>query len=100
MTKAAVLPDESLVQAAGVHARRFDDEVVILDLSGGDYFALDAVGALIWEQLVGGRTPDEVADAIVARYPVDRERAMADCLALVGELLERGLLERPRPREQ
>jgi hypothetical protein len=100
MTKATVLPDESLVKAASVHARRFDDEVVILDLSGGDYFALDAVGALIWEQLVSGRTPDQVADAIVARYSVDRARAVADCLALAGELVERGLLERPRPRER
>ncbi len=31
--------------AAHVHARRFDDEVVVLDLGAGEYYSLDAVGS-------------------------------------------------------
>ena len=94
MTAPLVGLDESLLPAAKVHARRFDDEVVILDLAGGDYYALDAVGARIWEELFAGKTPGEIARVLVSEYQVEPERASKDCLALAGELVARGLLRR------
>jgi hypothetical protein len=94
MTTSPIGPDESLVAAAEVHARRFDDEVVVLDLAGGDYYSLNAMGARIWEQLVAGRTPAEIARALVSDFHVEPERAVKDCLALADELIARGLLRR------
>jgi hypothetical protein len=86
--------DEVILPVAHVHARRFDDEFVILDLSGGSYYALNAVGAHIWEGLLAGRTPAQVAHSLTAQYRVDYETAVNDCVALVDELLARGLLRR------
>jgi hypothetical protein len=94
MTAPRIGRDESLVQAADVHARRFDDEIVVLDLAGGDYYALDAVGARIWEQLVGGSTPAEIARVLTLEFEVELERAVEDCVILAGELIARGLLRR------
>ncbi|HEY8088317.1 MAG TPA: PqqD family protein [Polyangiaceae bacterium] len=94
MTTPPIGPDESLLPSAQVHGRRFDDEVVILDLAGGEYYALNAVGARIWEKLVGGSTPAEVARLLEAEFEVDYPRAVSDCLALADELVTRGILRR------
>jgi Coenzyme PQQ synthesis protein D (PqqD) len=93
MTK-GVCKDESLVPVENVHGRRFDDELVILDLPGGSYYALNAVGAFVWEGLGAGGTPAQVAESLTARYQVDFERAVNDCVALADELVARGLLRR------
>jgi Coenzyme PQQ synthesis protein D (PqqD) len=77
-----------------VHARRFDDELVVLHLGAGKYFALDAVGATIWDELAQGKSAEEVAHSLVAAYEVEGTMAMADVLRLTGELLSEGLLER------
>jgi len=86
--------DQRLVAAEGAHARRFDDEMIVLDLQGGDYYGLNAVGARLWEEFTAGRTPAQVAATLVAAYDVDFDRALNDCLALANELCARGLLRK------
>jgi hypothetical protein len=86
--------DETILPAENVHGRRFDDDLVILDLPGGSYYALNAVGAQVWEGLLAGRTPAEVAQSLTARYQVDYETAVNDCVTLADELIARGLLRR------
>jgi hypothetical protein len=81
-------------QASQIHARRFDDEVVILDLGHGEYFSLGAVGATVWETLQNGATVDDAVLRVVAGYDVDEQTARGDVGALVDDLLAAGLLER------
>jgi hypothetical protein len=77
-----------------VHYRQFDDELVLLDLSGGHYFALNSVGARMWHSLVAGKSPAEVAVELAGEYDVALEQLTRDCVALADELVERGLLKR------
>jgi hypothetical protein len=79
---------------AQVHARRFNDETVVLDLASGEYFALDEVGQEIWEGLSKGLSLGEVVERIVQNYDVDAQTAGADAERLVGELVAKGLLTR------
>jgi hypothetical protein len=76
-----------------VHARRFDEDLILLDLGGGMYYSLDAVGSTIWEALAGGQTTDEAVAAVLAEYEVDEATARADAGRLIAELLAAGLLE-------
>lgn len=75
-----------------VFARDFDGELVVLDLDGGEYFGLDAVGALIWHGLGEGLTLEAIAGRVVERYEVDAARALADVSALAEELAAKGLI--------
>jgi hypothetical protein len=68
-------------------------EAVILGMRDGVYYGLDPIGARIWALVQAPRAIDEVASTITAEYDVSRERALADLLALAGQLMERGLLE-------
>jgi len=78
--------------APSVHTRMFDGELVLLDLEGGDYFALDEIGAKFWSGVEAGKTLDAVADEVAAEYDVTRAQAATDLAALRDELLARGLL--------
>jgi hypothetical protein len=78
---------------AQVHARRFDDELVVLHLGVGAYFSLDPVGSTIWDQLTAGKTPEETVAVLVAEYDVNEPTARADVERLAEELVAAGLLE-------
>ncbi len=84
--------DARFEQAPGAHARRFEDELVILDLAGGQYYGLDEIGAAIWERLSAGRSPAEIAHEIADEYDAPRDRVEADVRALAQEMVTRGLL--------
>jgi hypothetical protein len=62
------LRSKRIAAAPNVHARRFDNEVVILDLTQGLYFGLDEVGAEMWDRFLLGQSPHEIALALAERY--------------------------------
>jgi Coenzyme PQQ synthesis protein D (PqqD) len=80
--------------AEAVHARQFDEELIILDLAKGEYFALDAVGARLWTGLEAGRTVEQIAQQVVAEYDVELDTVLADLVALGDELVAQGLIVR------
>jgi hypothetical protein len=90
-------PDGRVAAAENVRCRQFDDELVIVDLEGGEYFALDAIGASMWGALVAGRSPTEVAVDLAAQYDAPEEQILGDCVHLASDLLGRRLLVRRPP---
>ncbi len=82
----------ALTVAAGVHAREFGDEIVLVDVRRGVYFSLNAVGNVVWKALAAGASIAAAVDAVLAQFDVDAEVARADTEALVAELREARLL--------
>lgn len=84
----------SVVRAVPQHlSSNIGEEAVILGLEDGQYYGLNATGARIWNLL---RTaPHRVSD-IIARiqhdYDVDEPVLSADVLALLSEMIRRGLV--------
>ena len=75
-----------------VLVERVDDETVLLDLDSGSYFALNDVGARIWELCDGDRSVDDIVSTITAEYDVDTETARRDVVELLSMLAEEQLL--------
>lgn len=73
---------------SAVHA----DRTVLLDLGSEEYFALDDVGARIWELLEGGPTIDEVARDLADRYDAPIAEIRADAEAFIDGLRRQGLV--------
>ena len=69
------------------------DEVVIAGLRKGNYYALDAVGARVWQLVQAPVSVAELRHRIAEEYDVSVERCEADLLALLDALAEQGLLE-------
>lgn len=77
-----------------VHYRRFDNEVVVLDLGAGKYFALDEIGSQVWDRLAAGKAVDQIVADLVALYDTDEATARADVNRLAEELVAAGLMGR------
>lgn len=78
-----------------VLARGVQGEMVLLHLGRERYFALNEVGARIWELLAEGLRPRDVHVCLLKEYAVEPNRLRDDLLSLVEELLAADLL-RPK----
>jgi len=87
-----IRPDTRVRIVPNVHFRRFDDELVLLDLARGDYFALNEVGAAIWSGIVDGLSPEQIVTKLGPRYSVTPDELLADCLALIEQLVQNRLV--------
>ena len=47
---------------------------------------LNGVARVIWDMLAAGKESDEIVDAIVAEYDVDRETVVSDVDRFINEL--------------
>jgi hypothetical protein len=74
------------------------DEVVIAGLRKGNYYALDSVGARVWQLVQTAVAVEELRRIITAEYDVSDERCEADLLALLASMAEQGLVEIVRGR--
>jgi len=89
----STLNEESIVSRTGEQvATEVEDKVALLQLSTGKYYALNAVGALIWSQLESPRTIRALAESVVAEYDIDLQTAVKDARILVQALHDAGFL--------
>ena len=58
----------------------------------GGALNLNDTAALIYEQLQAGKTVEETAAALVAKYDVTLETALADVQETIGSLREAGIV--------
>jgi outer membrane protein assembly factor BamB len=75
-----------------VVAETLDGETTIVDLKHGTYYALNPSGSFIWEHLVAGAEPQEIAAALADHYELEPDEAGGAVDALVAELGERELV--------
>lgn len=69
-------------------------EAVVLNLSTGMYFGLDAVGTRIWHLLAEHGSSEPVVKTLLTEYEVEEERLRRDIEALLQQLLDKGLVAR------
>jgi hypothetical protein len=66
--------------------------LVLLDLEGGQYFALDEVSARVWELCDGEHGITTIVEAISAEYEAPVETIREDVVAFLEEMLDENLL--------
>jgi hypothetical protein len=75
-----------------VHAKVFDDEAVVLDMSTGTYFSLRGSAVDIWQLAEDHATPDAIADALAGRNGADPGTVRDAVTGCLTELVDAGLL--------
>lgn len=76
----------------GVLVRDLDGESVVLNVHTEQYFGLDGVGTRMWAALAVSGSIDAACQSLVDEFEVDPAHLRADLEALVGELVDHGLL--------
>jgi hypothetical protein len=88
----AIALDTPLAVMDSVVFRELQGEAVILDMTNGVYFSLDAIGTRMWSVLVDRGTVAAAVERMREEYDVDEETLVRDLLALADELRARGLV--------
>jgi hypothetical protein len=76
-----------------VICQTLEDEVVLMKLKSQQYYGLDEVGAHAWRLLLEDGDIATVADRLCENYAGEPATIRSDFHALVGELIEAGLLK-------
>lgn len=71
---------------------RLDDQVMMINLETGAYFALERPAADCWTALTAGAGFDDIVDDVVARFDVARPQAADDVATFLGALVDEGLV--------
>jgi hypothetical protein len=76
----------------GVMTRQLGEDIVVLDLSTGTYFGMDAVGARIWQLMSEGLSLAEICTQMLAEYDVTNDAMERDILELADTLFAQKLI--------
>jgi hypothetical protein len=87
-----VPPPEELRPHPQVVVREADGGLFLVHLASGATFRLNGAGKAVWDALSGGRTVEEVVPTLRGAPP---DRIRADVDALIGDLVDAGLLVAP-----
>lgn len=68
------------------------DDVVLLSVEQGSYYALDPIAAAVWQRLAVPSSIDDLCTALTEQYDVTPERCEADVRAFLSELAAQHLL--------
>ena len=69
------------------------ERAVILGLTSGTYFGLNAVGTRIWALIQEPKQVGEIEQALLAEYEVEPDACGRDLLTLLQELASKGLID-------
>jgi Coenzyme PQQ synthesis protein D (PqqD) len=84
----------ALTTSPGVLVRPLGDEAVLLDATGGNYFALNPSGYLVWQHIQSGKLVPEIVAALVEKYAIAESQAQRDVSDVINALLEAKLIGR------
>lgn len=92
----ALTPETRVTPHPDVVWRLVDNEVVLLNVSTGLYFSLDAIGSRIWALVpMEGTTVSAVRETLLAEYDATADQIDRDLDALFGQLIAAGLVVTP-----
>jgi hypothetical protein len=87
--------DLVLSPSPDVIVRELGGESVVLDLSSGRYFGLNAVGTRVWQLIQQGEPVNGLIRTLTDEYDADAGDIERDVLALLEDLKARGLVMEP-----
>jgi pyrroloquinoline quinone biosynthesis protein D len=83
---------ERVCRGEGILAQQAQGQTVLLRMEDGGYYALDEVGAAVWELCDGSRSIGEIVAALCAEFDAPEETVRADVLEFIGDLRRERLL--------
>lgn len=85
-------PESRLRRRDRVLVQRAAGNLVLLDLEGGQYYALDEVSARVWEMCDGANGVTAIVEHIGTEYDAPVPTIYEDVVAFLEEMLDENLL--------
>ena len=88
------MTDELYERATNLLEADLGDELMALDVDGGTCFGFNPVATGIWRRLTNPKSFDEIEEALLAEYDVDRSQCRAELHELLNDLVQKGLVRK------
>ncbi len=85
--------NDAVYSRSNVQGSALGDEIVFFDERVGKYFATGSVGADIWALLERPMTMDEICQALMEAYEVDRSTCFQQVHQFLSKMAEINLVE-------
>ena len=95
-----ITPDSIVVATKDQVSADLSGEAAILNLTSGIYYGLNEVGASIWKIIQEPKIVRDIKETILHEYNVEPGQCEADVMALLNELMSRGLIEINPPQAE
>ena len=73
-----------------VCAALLDEEVCLFDLNSAQYLNLNSTGSAIWDLLEEPTELEQIVDALVAKYSIDRHQCLEDTKSFIEGSVAQG----------
>ena len=84
--------DTTLAQGTDHVETAVGDQIMMMHIENGKYYALEGTARRIWELLEQPKTLNDVVSDLVGEYEIDSEECRADVSVFVRDLMENGLV--------
>jgi len=85
--------DDRVVPRSVVQVRALEDGAVLVDISSGACFELNAVGFEVWKGLDRGQSVSEICATLAGRYNLEPDVIGSDVRRLITSLVAAGLVQ-------
>ena len=75
-----------------VAGKVIDGEAIIMNLTNGAYYSVDAIGAVVWQWVDEEQAVDTIVERLTAAFPSSAATIQPDVDALIAQLLADGLV--------
>ena len=82
-----------IIRNAEIDDTDLDGEKVMMNLDKGQYFMMNEVGSRIWEIASEPKTVEEIVQALLNEYEVEREQCKNTVVEFLGELAKSDLIK-------
>ncbi|MFL0198645.1 lasso peptide biosynthesis PqqD family chaperone [Clostridium sp. WILCCON 0269] len=93
MEKKIISVEDVVVQRIGLDSTFMDDEIVMMDISKGKYYAFNSVGSRIWELIEEPLSAKEVISILLKEYNVNVSICTDTVLTFLNGLYNESLIK-------
>jgi hypothetical protein len=85
---------QTVYQIAGDHilSRQFEDELTLINLQNGDYFAAGGAALPVWKAIEANAAPSRIVETMSACHSGDNAAMAVEIARFCNELLAKGLI--------
>ncbi len=88
-----ICPDTTIRQSASCLTAKVGEEIVVMSVDRGLYYAFDPIGSDIWNRIAQPCTVKSLSQSLLADYEATPEAIKADVLSLLKDLSEANLID-------
>lgn len=81
-----------LVRNKNIPSVNIDDEIGLLNVETGKYYALNSVGADIWKLLENAMPLNNLINLLISEYEIDRDICMEQVSNFIDQLVQKGIV--------